>query len=448
MQGDLANLTVGDYNGDGKDDFIRQEKGSWDDDTNNTANVYLSNGNGTFWKQDLTNQADMKGDLTNLIVGDFNGDKKTDFIRQEKGDWDNDDNNTANVYLSNGNGTFWKQDLTNWREMKGDLSNIITTSPKLLPGHLTGDIENKGLSWQQDYEYRYHNNGVNLYRYDSSGRTYQGIESNKDTILVIHGWTDKSDSDLIKSLSTKVADKYKNYQVLALDWENPAKDTPNSGSFDQDYNNGRDNKPGVPWHAARSIAPVAEWAVNTLKSLGIAGEQISLFGHSLGSYVSAEIGWLFGGVKNIVALDPAYPGDRYDIDGNKPNDQRVSKFKDVATKSYAFVVANVAGDPERAGDANYSFIVDSGDLDPSKAHGAPIAVFRSLIDQGKFSPSTGLSIPTDLKENWYLNSGWKSNSPAVARHEGTIKVKGDNNLNRYADSLTYVYTNKGDKRTI
>lgn len=109
MKGDLTNIIIGDFNGDGRDDFIRQEKGAWDNDHLNTAHIYLSNGNGTFWRRSLTHHWDMKGDLTNIIVGDFNGDGRDDFIRQEKWYWDDDNNNTANVYLSNGNGTFWKQ---------------------------------------------------------------------------------------------------------------------------------------------------------------------------------------------------------------------------------------------------------------------------------------------------------------------------------------------------
>ena len=42
----------------------------------------------------------LKGDLTTLIPGDYNGDGKTDFIRQEKGVWDDDDVRTAEVFLS------------------------------------------------------------------------------------------------------------------------------------------------------------------------------------------------------------------------------------------------------------------------------------------------------------------------------------------------------------
>ena len=57
-----VNLYIGDFNGDGKDDFLRQEKGSWDDDNANTANVFLSNGNGTFTKYNLPETFDLKSD--------------------------------------------------------------------------------------------------------------------------------------------------------------------------------------------------------------------------------------------------------------------------------------------------------------------------------------------------------------------------------------------------
>jgi surface antigen len=70
----------------------------------------------------------MKGDLVNIIPGDFNGDGKTDFIRQEKGTMDDDDIRTADLYLSNGNGTFTQQPLTDWQIMKGDFVNIVSSA--------------------------------------------------------------------------------------------------------------------------------------------------------------------------------------------------------------------------------------------------------------------------------------------------------------------------------
>ncbi|HEY9669127.1 MAG TPA: matrixin family metalloprotease [Coleofasciculaceae cyanobacterium] len=148
MKGDLTNLIVGDYNGDGRDDFIRQEKGAYAVDDILTAQIYLSNGNGTFSSQLLTDYTIMKGDLTNLIVGDYNGDGRDDFIRQEKGAYAVDDILTAQIYLSNGNGTFTNQDLNDSYRMKGDLTNLIL-------GNFNGDgkddfiRQEKGI-WDDD----------------------------------------------------------------------------------------------------------------------------------------------------------------------------------------------------------------------------------------------------------------------------------------------------------
>lgn len=104
---DLTTLYVGDFNGDGVSDFIRQEKGKWvENDEVNTANVFLSNGDGTFLKVDLPVELKLKGSFTNLYVGDFNGDSKDDFIRQEKADYAGDSKRTHHLFLSNGDGTF------------------------------------------------------------------------------------------------------------------------------------------------------------------------------------------------------------------------------------------------------------------------------------------------------------------------------------------------------
>ncbi|NEQ72405.1 MAG: VCBS repeat-containing protein [Okeania sp. SIO2C9] len=93
VEGDVTNLYIGDFNGDGLDDFLRQEKGRRDNDNNNTANIFFSNSDGTFTKFDLPENFEVEGDLTNISVGDFNGDGLDDFLRQEKGRRDNDNNN-------------------------------------------------------------------------------------------------------------------------------------------------------------------------------------------------------------------------------------------------------------------------------------------------------------------------------------------------------------------
>ena len=102
-----------------------------------------------------------------------------------------------------------------------------------------------------------------------------------------------------------------------------------------------------------------------LKELGVDPKKTILLGHSLGSYVASEIGRISGGVKELVALDPASsPGGTYDIDGHNPGTDRTIDFSKAATKSTALVVSDadfvggLAGDNDKASSANDSYIVD------------------------------------------------------------------------------------------
>jgi hypothetical protein len=130
LKGDLTNLYIGDFNGDGKSDILRQEKSTWDNDNSNTANLLISTGTG-FNKIVLAETFSLKGDFTNLYIGDFNGDGKSDLIRQEKGFWDNDNSNTANLLISTGTG-FNKIVLAESLNLGGDYTNLYT-------GDFTGD---------------------------------------------------------------------------------------------------------------------------------------------------------------------------------------------------------------------------------------------------------------------------------------------------------------------
>ncbi|WP_027249134.1 M23 family metallopeptidase [Planktothrix agardhii] len=114
-----------DFNGDNISDLLRQEKGSWINNSRD-AEVYLSNGSWGFKKQSvLPDGYWMNGDLANFIYGDFNGDAKTDFIRQEKGSWV-DGGNDVQIFISKGDGTFQNPvNMNNMGMMNGNVANLI-----------------------------------------------------------------------------------------------------------------------------------------------------------------------------------------------------------------------------------------------------------------------------------------------------------------------------------
>jgi FG-GAP-like repeat len=97
FEGNRNRLTFGDFNGDGKTDIIRQ---GFNSGASSTQFVSFQNGNFQV-VGNVPDMAMMNGDFTNLIAGDFNGDGKTDLIRQEKGAWVNGSRD-AELYISNG----------------------------------------------------------------------------------------------------------------------------------------------------------------------------------------------------------------------------------------------------------------------------------------------------------------------------------------------------------
>ena len=131
LVGTNSALSFGDFNGDGKTDFIRQQK---NDETVQTATVYLSTGDGTFTSVSVGNAASpLPADYTNIIVGDFTGDGNFDFIRQEKGTWaTSEDVNTATLFVSAGDGTFTTIDLPSTLSIKG-------SDVQLFVGDFNGD---------------------------------------------------------------------------------------------------------------------------------------------------------------------------------------------------------------------------------------------------------------------------------------------------------------------
>ena len=225
---------------------------------------------------------------------------------------------------------------------------------------------------------------TNLWEFDSSGKTSTvGIDPTKQTVLIIHGWTHTGKpeyaGDDLANLAESIIKSNPNEQVLALDWEQaayePLRDLPSDGL--------------APYRAASHVTGVANWAVSELQALGIQPGNVTLIGHSLGSYVADVIGHSsFGKVANLYALDPATTGDNpkpYDLDSNAGGIQSPRSFDSAATNSFAFysnqkVVLTDSG--EQASTAHYSFLI----MDTNK-HSAGILALNNLVNRGLVAPS-------------------------------------------------------------
>jgi hypothetical protein len=93
---------VGDYNGDGRSDIVHAVQ-----DTD-YVNVWLSNGDGTFSVNSFNPWPGYAIPNGLWLVGDYNGDGRSDIVHAVQ------DTDYANVWLSNGNGTFAVNSFSPW----------------------------------------------------------------------------------------------------------------------------------------------------------------------------------------------------------------------------------------------------------------------------------------------------------------------------------------------
>ncbi len=174
-----------------------------------------------------------------------------------------------------------------------------------------------------------------------------------------------------------------------------------------------------PYAAAGRIQMMADWASTVLPETS----ELTVIGHSLGSYVAAEIAAQVN-ADQLIALDPAFPGSRYDIDGLIPDQQPVRNFLETLQDSLAFVVADglfqvgLAGDNNQAGTAQTSLVVEFSGLfgffDAAEAHNAVIDLYADISRY--LSPSTARfnRIWQQLTPNRYNNAGDRTDG----LHEG------------------------------
>ena len=215
------------------------------------------------------------------------------------------------------------------------------------------------------------------------------------TWVVIHGNESTPDGENIGPLIEQVVAKAEEGdRVIALDWSEAAALTGGTVGV------GGGNGVSATW-----IGPTAEETVKILESeFGIdpasASQQLNLVGHSLGSFMSAEIGRLYElgenrlgqevttangkGVRTITALDPAsstnVPGG-YDLEGRKKGRQGPDKFLEVSEFSRSFVGdKSISGSKEFADNADEAYLLDFGSADLNFGeHGRVVRAFANIF---------------------------------------------------------------------
>ena len=135
--GDVSPISIatGDFSGDGKPDIAVLEYCGTCSDGENTIGVLLGNGDGTF--QPVVTQHTGAGNTADWIAAaDFNGDGKTDLVLTENtNNPDNPYENSAQILISNGDGTFSFGAIYDSGGGRGFGSNVSSVTT----GDLNGD---------------------------------------------------------------------------------------------------------------------------------------------------------------------------------------------------------------------------------------------------------------------------------------------------------------------
>jgi surface antigen/pimeloyl-ACP methyl ester carboxylesterase/uncharacterized protein with LGFP repeats len=254
---------------------------------------------------------------------------------------------------------------------------------------------------------------------DGSLETASKITAGKETILVMHGWEGLEPAkplgagEPIYELTKSIKNKRPDAQVFALDWHLQAESR-------------------FPHYAAGWVEPVADWAVASLRTAGITqGSNLTVIGHSLGTYVAAEIAEEYGGLKSLITLDPAAYGiEEYDLHTFFTGIQKPQRFDAFADKSLSFVGSDfligggLLGDNDQSATAHDSFIVDFYTANPNTVHSGVTWLFKDIVDRELLGNDfTNWSLPSH-QNNWYDHGdrGIKANPFAKPNkfHEGII----------------------------
>ncbi|HMO13953.1 MAG TPA: pre-peptidase C-terminal domain-containing protein [Pirellulaceae bacterium] len=192
------------------------------------------------------------------------------------------------------------------------------------------------------------------------------ILPNRQTWIVIHGRNDYSTSfeNLAKNLQNYLGS---NRQVLLLNWSGGSHDNPLVDDFGNLISGALQ---GTAW-----VPNVAKWVESIMElHLNVIGHNLSLVGHSWGSYLAYEIAKrVQGQQKAVIALDPAKAGTFY-------NWQEVN-FRSVSQLSWAFYGDGIYGNSALAQTAHEAFRTHWHFSSPDNEvkHAAPKQLFENLV---------------------------------------------------------------------
>lgn len=240
----------------------------------------------------------------------------------------------------------------------------------------------------------------------------------EDTILIVHGRRDAA-PDRTRPLKELYPRLFQLAAELAV--------APSTRLLFLDAGEALTDPALPPNSAAERIQGIAHWAVTELDSTA----NLTIIGHSLGSYVGAEISAALN-AQRFIALDPAFPAHDYDINGLEPGQQFVPNFSESSPESLAFVVADeffqvgLAGDNDQAATAQTSLVTQFDGLatlfDAAEAHGAVINLATDLSRYLTPNAPTFSVLWNSFARDRYSNGGDRTDS---GLHEGVAHADRD-----------------------
>jgi pimeloyl-ACP methyl ester carboxylesterase len=296
------------------------------------------------------------------------------------------------------------------------------------------------------------------------------IENQGDIWIVIHGWNNSSNDEIIRELAQKTSSALgENNLVLILDWSEAA-----YAKHSESSNRETDVIKQTNLIAGSWIRPVAEATVTRLRDLGVKDEyalqHLHLMGHSLGTLVSEQMGAIYKkgnqhGVKSIIALDPpseAMGLGRYILSGIDKN-AKPGSFQNATPLARAFVGnCSVAGNEAFTKTAHESFkFIFPGSTSCVDQHELVVKAFSRLISAKPFwkidTRKSFLSLD-DLEGNpfmkkqdgfsakIFLSNDLNSTHLTFVNHQNESFFVGSNmgNMINANDEYRYYYGGSGD----